>query len=235
MTCQFPPPLDEAQLSAAIDGAADAEVLEHLEGCASCRQRLRQAMKIEQTLSITLRRWDCPPSQQLGDYELDLLSGTERLVVESHLQRCARCQEELDELRRFLKPAREPAAPNAGRAWQRALVAQLLPASASALRGSSPAARIDLFGIQEGDAIITVQWRPGPTGTAAVLAQIADESQERWTGALVEFRREQALVATTMVDDLGGFSAGDLPGGAVEIRIIPASGQIVILPPRAPS
>src|SRR5690348_15054930 len=49
-------------------------VVQHLAECQRCAAQLAAYQRIELTLTSKLYRWDCPPSQVLGEYYLGLLS-----------------------------------------------------------------------------------------------------------------------------------------------------------------
>src|SRR5258706_15883756 len=141
MNCKHPPQLTPDQLSDAIDGTAGAAVQEHLGDCPFCAQRLANARLAEQKLGSRLFRWDCPPSQQIGDYDQGLLPESDGATIATHIRECARCTQELAELRLFMATPDRPrpvAPPQPARrgASLGELIAQLLPRSlAPALRG----------------------------------------------------------------------------------------------------
>jgi hypothetical protein len=162
-----------------------------------------------------------------------MLSRPERASIAAHVKRCVHCQSEIEELQRFMgappRPQESPA-PSAG-AWIRAVTAQLVsPGAAQALRGAARGPRSESFTPPDSDAVITLQWEPARAAPTALSGQIADLSEERWVGALVEIRQAGALVASTTVDDLGSFYLDKLPPGAVQLRLLPRGGQIVLLP-----
>src|SRR5438128_6726342 len=110
MKCNHPPPLTPDQLSDAIDGSADEAVRAHLADCPSCAARLADARLAEERLRARLFRWDCPTSQQLGDYEQGRLAAPEAATVASHVEQCVRCTQELAELRAFMALPDQPRA-----------------------------------------------------------------------------------------------------------------------------
>src|SRR5215208_1947417 len=144
MKCSFPPPLTDDQLTGALDGLADRAVDDHLAGCAYCAARLAQARQADLLLHAGLRRFDCPMPQQLGSYLLKLLGQADARAIARHLKECARCTDELEELRLYLAtdPAvTAPARQDAHRVLQSLgkLFGQILPRTpALALRGAGP-------------------------------------------------------------------------------------------------
>src|SRR5688500_10323385 len=112
MECSSPPPLTEDQLSMALDDSAEPAVIEHLARCAGCSARLADARKAEQALQASLYRWDCPTPRQLADYHLARVGPDEDRAIARHLDHCARCHEEIEDLRLFLlaeQPSPQPA------------------------------------------------------------------------------------------------------------------------------
>jgi len=231
MKCNHPPPLTPDQLSDAIDGTAGAAVQEHLADCPSCTQRLAIARLAEQKLGARLLRWDCPSSQQIGDYDQGLLPESEAASVASHIRECARCTEELADLRLFMATDDRPrpiAAPQSARRSPSLgeLIAQLLPRTlAPALRGEI---RAPLTAQAEGVTIV-LDVQPGDGQQIVLQGQLAAEDQDSWTGALVTLRQGNQLKATAIVDDLGGFSVASLPSAITDIRVTPQVGQPVLL------
>ncbi len=58
--------------------------------------------RIEHKLTSKLYRWDCPPSQVLGEYQLDLLDNQFALEIKQHLNVCVLCAADLTALTAFL-------------------------------------------------------------------------------------------------------------------------------------
>ena len=92
----------------------------------------------EARLRRRLHRFECPPSQTLGEYAMGLLEGEARAGVAGHVPECPRCLEEMTTVRSFLGSEPE-AAPGLGERVRR-IVAALVPptrtAAAVALRGA---------------------------------------------------------------------------------------------------
>jgi anti-sigma factor RsiW len=231
MKCNHPPPLTPDQLSDAIDGKAGAAVQDHLANCPSCAQRLAAARLAEEKLGLKLFRWDCPPSQQLGDYEQGLLDAPEAASIADHLAECARCTQELVAMRQFMSMPERPlpsAPPQPARRGPSLgeLIAQLLPRSlAPALRGE---VRPPLTAQAEGVTIV-LDVQAGEGEQISLQGQVAADDQDRWTGALVTLRQAEELKATAVVDDLGGFSIARLAPAPTDIRLTPQDGKPVLL------
>jgi hypothetical protein len=98
-TCQIPPELTEDELSALIDGEANARSQEHIRQCPYCAKRLARAKQIEDGLSKAFYRRGCPTSLELGQYHANLLDSPERQAyIETHLRTCLRCRQDLQAL-----------------------------------------------------------------------------------------------------------------------------------------
>ncbi len=63
---------------------------------------------LEQKLLAQLYRHQCPSSEQLGEFYLELLSETATVAVQDHLTACPHCQQELQSLKRFITENRLP-------------------------------------------------------------------------------------------------------------------------------
>ncbi|MCU0494686.1 MAG: hypothetical protein MUD01_24130 [Chloroflexaceae bacterium] len=233
MECSTPPALTDDDISAALDGSAEPATLAHLARCPACAARLAHTRQAEGQLSRQLARWDCPPAQRLGDYHVGLLQSDAERTIQRHLETCALCQAELEELRLFIAerepiqrvvPVARPAAPPR-RPRLRDLIAQIMPRGpAMALRGADDTtieARAD-------GLTIFLDVQPAPNKQLLVNGTlIADDDQERWEGALVELRQSNHLVASASLDELGSFQAGPLPPGSTDMRLVPEHGPAV--------
>jgi len=233
MECSSPPPLNDDQLSAALDETATPEVIDHLAACPSCAARLEQARSTERALRSGLYRWDCPSPQTLAEYHLGSIAAEEQRAIARHLEQCVHCSEEIGELVLFMRdeaPAAEPAAPTparrpAARGWS---LGRLLPhASALALRGG---AAEPLMFEADGGVTIFVEVQPAAAGQAELRVQLVAEDQDAWTGALVEIRQSGALRATAVIDDLGTVNTPALPMLPTELRVTRADGHALLLP-----
>lgn len=237
MQCTYPPPLTPDQLSAVIDGSAEAPVYDHLAQCEPCKTRFHDAKKAERLLTQKLYRWDCPSPAQLGDYHLGILAGETAVTVTQHLAECARCGAELRTLRVFMAtPEGIPSVQTRPQSEARAdrprldeIVARLLPrTTALAMRGETT--REPVVAEAEGVMII-LDLQPSDQGRVSILGQIAAEAQDRWTSALVQLRQSGNLQAMATVSDLGTFQCRSILPGATEIRVTPIVGRTIVVPP----
>lgn len=234
MECRHPPPLTDEQLMATPDGDAGSQVSEHLADCASCRARLEHIRQVEQSLISRLYRWDCPASQQLGDYYFGLAGATDVATLAQHVELCAPCSAEIELLRTFMSataasplPAARPPI-RSTQPWLGDLIARMLPPALSpspALRGATTHA----ITAEAGHTTIILEVQPSAEGWVTLRGQILEADQDRWIGALVELHQAGALATTTLIDEVGGFSCGLLRPDPAELRITPEIGRSVLV------
>lgn len=229
MLCQRPPVLTFDQLSSALDGAADAEIRDHLAHCPACSARLAELRAGEQRLVRQLYRWDCPPVAHLSDYQFGLLSDTETASLTRHLAQCSFCSAELAQLRRYL--ASEPTSPplpvtkRLGAALGE-IVARLRPATpVLGLRGS-PATPIMA---EADDLLIVLNSQLLSNGAVIVAGQMVTPEPERWQGALVLVRQADEVRQTTTLDEMGTFQCAALAPGLTEFKFTPRRGPTVVV------
>jgi len=66
-------------------------------------------------------------------------------------------------------------------------------------------------------------------GQRIILGQVAADHQDDWTDALVELRKDNQLLISSTVDDLGAFQCKGIIPGPQELRIISKSSSIVVI------
>ncbi len=228
MKCIGPQPLDEAQISDALDGVAHDAVQQHLEQCESCRLRYTQAQHIEDALRHQLYRWDCPSPETLVDYHLGALDPFSARPVKEHLRSCTRCQQELASLKDFMGDE-SPTSVTFAEGYTRqaeALWAAPMQREAELVRGAASEEPVIHRASDGTQIILDVRERQGrPT----LYGQIIDAAGESWQSALVEVRQGDTLIAAATVDDLDSFFA-PLPSQApMQLRITRADGKVIIL------
>lgn len=103
MECSEPGLIRDEELLAYLAGERVRPVVEqHLARCPRCSTRLADYRRQELSLISKLYRWDCPPGQVLGEFQLGLLNPETALAVKFHLQTCVSCSVELSTLSEFL-------------------------------------------------------------------------------------------------------------------------------------
>lgn len=235
MACCLPPPLTDDQLSMLIDGVADPELEAHVARCAFCATRLEQARAVERFVHATLQG-GCPSPQQLGEYHLRLLAADEERRVRTHLEQCAACRAELEELQLFLvaEPGRSSPIAVSSTLEQRLrraageLLARLVPrAPVLALRGADAG---PLLAEAEDGTTIVLDPHAHEGEHLTLNGQIIAAGRATWRGALVEARHAGMLIAATSVDDLGCFCLARVPQGTIGLRISAPDGRAIVLP-----
>ena len=96
--CTDPAAIKEGDLMAYLEGDADERVREHVERCPACAAKVARLRETGQALLTLMYRTDCPASEILGQYHMDLLSPAEKLEVAAHVRPCPHCARELKEL-----------------------------------------------------------------------------------------------------------------------------------------
>src|SRR5438067_4055125 len=75
MECSEPGTIRDEELLAYLAGERVRPVVQqHLLRCQRCSSLLANYRRMELSLTSKLYRWDCPPNQVLGEYQLGLLS-----------------------------------------------------------------------------------------------------------------------------------------------------------------
>jgi len=103
MECSEPGLIRDEELLAYLAGERVRPVIEqHLARCPHCSTRLADYRRQELSLISKLYRWDCPPNQVLGEFQLGLLDPETSLAVKFHVRTCVSCSVELSTLGEFL-------------------------------------------------------------------------------------------------------------------------------------
>ena len=103
MECTKPGAIRDEELLAYLSGEnVRPFVVQHLAECQRCSSQMAAYRRIELALTSKLYRWDCPPSQVLGEYQLGLLNKELTAAVKNHLAMCVLCTAEVATLTEFL-------------------------------------------------------------------------------------------------------------------------------------
>ncbi|GAC1371112.1 MAG: hypothetical protein NVSMB44_38420 [Ktedonobacteraceae bacterium] len=103
MECSEPGVIRDEELIAYAEGEkVRPAVKEHLAHCEACSSRLATYQQLEHRLAYKLYRWDCPPSQILGEFQLGLLDTVFSTAVKTHVRSCLRCSADVMALTHFL-------------------------------------------------------------------------------------------------------------------------------------
>jgi hypothetical protein len=173
--------------------------------------------KLENQLSNALYRAFCPEPNELGEYQLGLLSTPRAQQIQTHLAECPHCRTEMAQLQSFLKsvePDLETSLVERVRVW----LAELLPGAdggstlAFGLRGDESGVHF----YQAGDAQITleVQDDPEAPGRKTLVGLILGGEA---AGLRAYLWRQDQAVTSAEVDELGNFTLSGLEPGQYEI------------------
>lgn len=103
MECLEPGIIRDEELFAYLAGERVRPIVEHhLAICQRCAEQLAEYRRIEFALTSKLYRWDCPPNQILGEYQLGLVRKELAAAVKNHLSMCVLCADEVATLSEFL-------------------------------------------------------------------------------------------------------------------------------------
>ncbi len=103
MECSEPGIIRDEELLAYLAGERVRPVVQqHLSRCQRCSSLLADYRRMELSLTSKLYRWDCPPNQILGEYQLGLLSNDLATAINVHLDTCVLCAAEVATLVEFL-------------------------------------------------------------------------------------------------------------------------------------
>ncbi|MBN1933181.1 MAG: hypothetical protein JW934_00880 [Anaerolineae bacterium] len=221
--CVDPLELEEGALQAFIDGEENVQVQTHLERCSYCAAQVKERRRVAAKLKAIFYRHDCPAPEQLGLYQLGLLSASERLIVSKHIRKCAHCAQELIVL------AQDEERPSLLEKLQQAvdvIEAVLVPAcrpELASLRGTSPA--MQRFYIQDAalahplDVFVNV--KPGYSrGYRTVMGRVSTEAQKDLpnTACAVWLMRQQEAWASVL-DKRNAFAFYDVEPGEYDIGL----------------
>ncbi len=103
MECSEPGTIRDEELLAYLAGEmVRPDVQQHLSHCQRCADKLADYRRMELSLTSKLYRWNCPPNQVLGEYQLGLLSNDSAAAVKMHVSTCVLCVAEIATLAQFL-------------------------------------------------------------------------------------------------------------------------------------
>lgn len=182
---------------------------------------------IELWLHRRLYRVDCPPPQQLGEWNLQLLAPDAALGVAQHVRDCDMCQQELDLWRIYV---RQPiGAPHGIAQTLRRVVARLVPPVASpafgGLRGNSNVRSVQVYEVDE----VSVTVGHGQTPNDIIGLVLATEyAPEDLVGQPVRLRAADGQTQITALDDIGNFNFDRVAPGRAILEIDLPTSTIVI-------
>ncbi len=217
--CTRPGAVTPEAILAYVDGDASPDVAQHLRTCPACASEAQVYSRLQGRLGGALYRFDCPPAQALGEYELGLTSPEGRSGVARHVLDCPHCMAELLSLRTFLADDMALApAPRGGpvEGLRRVVATLFVPApgaGAAALRGGTDGEgatyRVEDLTITLGPG------PPGPRGRASLMGLIVreDHDLEVSAGSTAHLLSATGEPVTAAIDELGSFAFDDIAPG----------------------
>ncbi len=177
---------------------------------------------IEKRLAAQLYRVTCPTVDQLGEYHLHILTGSQATAIKQHLNDCPHCQAELTQLQTYLADLTtdvEHSLSERVQIW----IARLIPAGtmgsgtlqpALILRGQDTGPLM----YEAGDAQLTleVQDDPQKTGAKTILGLLIGVEPIETAAHLWQ---DAQKVAEVPVDEFGNFVIVGLATGAYELIV----------------
>jgi anti-sigma factor RsiW len=232
--CIQPGAVTPADLVAYAEGEAGPDVVAHIRRCAHCGAEARAYARTDRRLRQVLYRADCPSTQTLGEYELGLLTPTQRQEVAAHALDCPRCADELKALRDFMAGDLVEADDLSSVTRRlRQLVATLVPSTASPAFAGLRGATDQLTQVYRTDAMsITVEWRPGARpGLASLVGLVLSDDESDLGNRPVRLSalngRSPELYVHDRTDELGNFTFDGLKPGAYRLEIDLADATVV--------
>ena len=234
MTCISPPEPDVGLLMAFLDGEVDSETALHLIQCNYCRNRVEILARDHNILTSRLYRISCPPTEELGEFHLRMLSAPQTLVVAQHVRECPHCTREINQLEEFLSDLAPASEINLAE-QAKVLIARLVSGPASpntvsepvfALRGDDKSA----FTYEADGIVIVLDIQPGREGKANIIGQVAVDDQDFWTGSIVTLKQAEEAKTKSSLDDLGAFRFEQVSFGSIQIAISSPYGVEVQIP-----
>ncbi len=223
-------PLTDEQIEALLDGYTDPALTDHIANCASCAERFTQAETFETALKKRLYRWDCPSSDTLADYDMNLLTASEHHRVTKHLETCPYCQSEIQDLRTFLNDERQPqayatSATTNPKTRYESIAHINRQAPSTALRGkiSGP-----IMAQTDSGITLFLEIQSEATQTALV-GQIVAEYQQDWEGALVKVFQDGQMQGAGKVSDMGDFRCKLADTTPITLEISAENKQTIIV------
>lgn len=236
-SCAIPPELRTEQLVAYLDGEAEVAVTQHLARCPYCHNRA-MAMADEQKdlLSLFLQR-SCPTTDELRDYHFDLLDDAQTVAITQHLYTCPHCTHDLFALREFIGEEEEVVEPQPSPSLWGTMVERIRFLVADLIQGG--AALNPAYGVRGGEVIrvlrdatiivdnvfyqaenllieLEIGTDPRQSKHKFILGLIVGLEDE---GYVVHLWKNDQVVGTSTVNELGSFAFTGLPAGNYDLII----------------
>lgn len=217
-----------------LDGEVDPDIELHLQKCEYCRNRINTLSREQNILTSRLYRITCPPTEELGEFHLRMLSAPQMLVVAQHVRECPHCKREINQLEEFLSDL-APASESNLLEQTKVLVARLISGQGSSTVGGEPS--LALRGEDSGPltfeaegVVIVLDIQPATEGKVNISGQVAADDQDLWTGATVTLTQADGSITTDSLDDLGAFHFEQVSSDSLQIMILSSRGVEIQVP-----
>jgi hypothetical protein len=184
---------------------------------------------IEKKLSSNLFRITCPPSLDLGEYHLQMLSDEESETIRQHLITCPYCPKELAQLKTYLgqlAPDIDYTLEERVKIW----IARLLPNPFEGGQGTAPAFALRgeangplMFEAGSYQLTLEIQDDPANPGLRSILGLVIGGGE---TLQKVELWQDGRSVQETKIDDLGNFVFNGIQPGPYDLILSQLAAEI---------
>lgn len=181
-----------------------------------------------------LYRWNCPSTQDIGHYYLNLLTTPEAEKIAAHLKTCIRCQAEYRTLADFMADDTPDALPLEPDSLTLATAHQptslrLMEAKARSMPSVlEKGFRASGLTFEADNTTVSLHLKEGAAGMG-LLGQVLTPNQADWVGAVVELRQPTGQRARAVIDENGEFFCEEAPHGTIELRITSVQGRHILL------
>jgi hypothetical protein len=225
--CIAPNEIHAGDLAALVDGAADERVWQHVRRCKFCAEEVGQRRSLNRDLTTLFYRFECPPAMQWVEYQHDLLSPDEKLVLAAHLRQCHACRQELAELEKPLLTLQERVTQLIQGAFQWVEALRVPdPVQTAPARGGQVNAQ-QIFQTEGLDIVLDIRPSNVPPNVLALLGEIVQVEQV--TGSRVWLLHMDQGARLGEVDNRGTFEFGGITPGIYAV-VIETVGKVVALP-----
>jgi hypothetical protein len=172
---------------------------------------------------------NCPQSQELGDYHLELVTVDRRQQIRLHLEVCPHCQQELADLARYLKtlePELQPGLMERARIW----IAERLPDLSASTFAPLPGVRGDngperVFSYRAGEAQVSLEIQESGAAGLTMLGLLLGVDPQ---GFQAQLWRAGEPLESTGVDEFGNFGLNIPEAGSYDLILAGPDGEIHI-------
>lgn len=199
--------------------------------------------QFEQWLAKSVYRVTCPDTLQLGEYAEGMLSGAELTQVETHVETCPKCRQELQFLRTFMDVEIVPEVKKSQldslidklQGSIRRLIALLQPPNVPGFGGQMAAGALSLRGtvgdqlvyaVDDVQIVIDIQRDPEDQNLRVIYGLVLGLEEEQ--PVAITLQSAEQPIADTILDDIGNFSFDGLAKGEYQVYLKAESVEVEI-------